>query len=249
MIIEHSARFRVELASDPDMVRAAQRLRYDVFVGELGATGTTVDHEQRLEWDRFDAYCDHLLLMDTRAGEVAGVYRVMTEARAAAAGSFYSETEFDLSALRRSGRRMLELGRSCLAPRYRGTAALHHLWAGLDAYIRDHDIQLMFGVASFHGTDVSGLSASLSLLHHVYRAPDALRPVARAPGAVAMDVLAADAVCRRSAMVQMPALIKSYLRLGGLVGEGAFVDRAFNTTDVCLVLDAARVGAWRAPRG
>ena len=35
----------------------------------------------------------------------------------------------------------------------------------------------------------------------------------------------------------MPALIKAYLRLGGGVGDGAFIDSNFNTTDICMVLD------------
>ena len=42
-------------------------------------------------------------------------------------------------------------------------------------------------------------------------------------------------------MKQTPALIKAYLKLGGCVGEGAFVDHAFKTTDVCLVLDTVQM--------
>jgi len=58
-----------------------------------------------------------------------------------------------------------------------------------------------------------------------------------------MDLIAADALDRRAAMLQMPPLIKAYLRLGGHVGEGAYVDHAFNTTDVCLIMDTARLSA------
>jgi putative hemolysin len=42
---------------------------------------------------------------------------------------------------------------------------------------------------------------------------------------------------RLTALRAMPALIKAYLRLGGCVGEGAYVDVQFNTVDVCMVLD------------
>ena len=52
-----------------------------------------------------------------------------------------------------------------------------------------------------------------------------------------MDLIPPERLDRREALVSMPALIKAYLRLGGLVGEGAFVDRAFNTTDVFLLMD------------
>jgi putative hemolysin len=58
-----------------------------------------------------------------------------------------------------------------------------------------------------------------------------------------MDMLRADQVDRKAAMAATPALIKAYLRLGGFVGEGAFVDREFNTTDVCLVMDTAQMNA------
>ena len=41
----------------------------------------------------------------------------------------------------------------------------------------------------------------------------------------------------------VPPLIKAYLRLGGFVGEGAFIDRPFNCVDVCLVMDTVRMSA------
>ena len=41
----------------------------------------------------------------------------------------------------------------------------------------------------------------------------------------------------------MPSLLRAYLRLGGFVGDGAYVDHAFNTTDVCLIMDTAQLSA------
>mgnify|MGYP000359625000 CR=1 FL=1 len=117
--------FSVRLARDAADVRAAQRLRYEVFVAELGGGGDGVDHDARLECDRFDAVFDHLLLLDAARGDaVVGVYRVMREDQARAAGQFYSEDEYDLEPLRRSGRKLLELGRSCLHADYRGGAGM-----------------------------------------------------------------------------------------------------------------------------
>ncbi|MGB0799713.1 MAG: GNAT family N-acyltransferase, partial [Planktomarina sp.] len=117
--------FQVKLASTPDDLRAAQHLRYNVFVRELGSDGPMVDHEAMIEADSFDGACQHLLLLDcNRGGDVrsqtVGVYRVMNSDGAAQRGGFYSETEFDLSVLTGSGRQLVELGRSCLHPDYRG---------------------------------------------------------------------------------------------------------------------------------
>ena len=232
--------FSVRLARDAADVRAAQRLRYEVFVAELGGGGDGVDHDARLECDRFDAVFDHLLLLDAARGDaVVGVYRVMREDQARAAGQFYSEDEYDLEPLRRSGRKLLELGRSCLHADYRGGAGMMHLWQALADYVQSHGIEVLFGAASFHGTDVAALRQPLSLLHHRHLAPEPLRVRARVYQS--MDLVAEDQIDRRRAMLETPALIKAYLRLGGTVGDGAFVDHAFNTTDVCLVMDTAQM--------
>ncbi|MEO0764909.1 MAG: GNAT family N-acyltransferase [Pseudomonadota bacterium] len=240
MTLTHDPEFRVALARTDDELRAAQGLRYDVFVEELGGGGPLVDHHQRLEKDRFDPFFDHLILFDDAAGgRVAGVYRMLPCAKAKDAGAFYSEDEYDLSPLKATGRRLLELGRSCVHVDYRGGRAMYHLWNGLADYVAEHDIDILFGVASFHGTDVDALAPSLSLLHHRHLAPEPLRVTARPPHAAQMDRIAPDQIDRRAAMVQMPALIKAYLRLGGVVGDGAYIDHGFNTTDVCLVMDTA----------
>lgn len=232
--------FRVKLARSEDELRAAQALRYRVFVEELGGDGPLVDHDARLERDRFDPFFDHLLLMDVRRGDaVVGVYRLLRSDQAEAAGQFYSEDEYDLTPLKSSGRRLMELGRSCLDAEYRGGAAMFHLWNGLARYVAEHEIEILFGVASFHGTDPAPLAQPLSLLHHRHLAPEQLRVRAKEPHYQSLDLIPADDLDRREAMLQVPALIKAYLRLGGYVGDGAFVDHAFNTTDVCLILDTA----------
>ncbi|WP_076448500.1 GNAT family N-acetyltransferase [Roseivivax lentus] len=242
---DRGPRFRVGLARTPDALRAAQRLRYRVFVEELGGGGTMVDHAARIEQDRFDAVCDHLLLYDDArpADPVVGVYRLLRDAGARAVGGFYSEGEYDLAPLRRTNRPLLELGRSCLQPDYRGGAAMMHLWQGVADYVEDHGPQILFGVASFHGTDAAALAQPLANLHHRHLAPPELRVRSRA--FQPMDLLPEDRIDRRQAVRDTPALIKAYLRLGGMVGEGAFVDRAFNTVDVCLVMETARLKAAR----
>ncbi|MBB93872.1 MAG: ornithine-acyl-ACP acyltransferase [Rhodobacteraceae bacterium] len=233
--------FTVSIADTPAALTEAQALRYDVFVRELGGQGALVDHDQGLERDAFDPFFDHMIVRDDATGAVVGVYRLLRDDQAAAAGQFYSEAEYDLAPLRRSGRRLLELGRSCLHRDYRGGAAMYHLWTGLADYVARHGIDILFGTASFHGTDIDALAEPLSMLHHNHLAPPDLRVRAVAEHFQPMDLVPKDRLDRKRAMVAMPALIKAYLRLGGTVGEGAFVDHAFNTTDVCLVMDTARM--------
>lgn len=233
---------QIRLAVSEQDLMAAQRLRYRVFVEELGGNGTLVDHENRLERDEFDPIVDHLCLIDTRRSaaeldHVVGVYRLLPGDRAASFGRFYCDSEYDLTPLRKTDRKVLELGRSCVDPEFRGGSAMFLLWNALADYVLDHGIEILFGVASFHGTDPAMLAPSLSWLHHNALAPQDLRPVARPDGFQSMDLIAPDQLDRREAMVGMPALIKAYLRLGGLVGQGAYIDREFNTTDVFLIMD------------
>ena len=235
----HTPTYLLRLARDERDVLAAQRLRYRVFVQELGADGPMVDHHHGLERDQFDAVADHLLLIDPTgpAGErVVGVYRLLG---ADQSERFYCEEEFDLTPLRRSGRKLLELGRSCVDPAHRGGTAMYQLWHGLAAYIAAHKVEILFGPASFHGQDCVALCQPLTYLHQQHLAPAKLRVQARAPAV--FPVLTPDQIDRRTAMLATPALIKAYLRLGGTIGDGAHIDKAFNTVDVCLVLDTARI--------
>lgn len=241
--------YRTRLARTVRDRAAVARLRYDVFVCELGADGPMVDHGAGSERDRFDPFARHLMLEDLRGGtpRLVGCCRMIQRAGARRAGGFYSAAEFDLGAILETGRPVLELGRTCLAPDHRGGAALMYLWAGLSELIEEQGIGLVFGVASLPGTVTDHLSGPLSLLHHLYRTDAALRPVSRQPSAFAPRPL--GDIDRRAAMLQMPALLKAYLRLGGRVGDGVFVDQDFNCTDVCMVLDAAAISARaRLPR-
>lgn len=247
-MIADDVSFELRLARTDRDLRAAQRLRYRVFVTELGGNGPMVDHQAQLERDEFDPFFDHLILIDPQRDaetldDVVGVYRLLPGDRVAAAGRFYSESEYDLSALKSSGRRLLELGRSCVHPDYRGSAAMYHLWNGLADYVADRGIEVLFGVASFHGTDAAVLAQPLAYLHHHHMAPAALRVQARPAHYQAMNVLPVEKLDRTLAMAGTPALIKAYLRLGGYVGDGAWIDHAFNTTDVCLVMDTDQMSA------
>ena len=237
--------YQLSFASSEEDLQAAQRLRYAVFVEEMGASISAEDGALKLERDAFDPFFDHLLLRDLRVDDpidqVVGIYRIMTQEAAVRGIGFYSQNEYDLSPLMTSGRKILELGRSCLHPKHRKGSALHILWNGLADYITKNEVEILFGTASFPGVDVKPLADSLSHLHHSYLAPQALRVRVKAPQGIDMNILDKECVDRRRAIATLPALLKAYLRLGGFVGEGAWVDPEFNTTDVCLIVDVSKI--------
>lgn len=240
--------FELKLASSEEDIRAAQHLRYQVFVHELGGQGDMVDHEAKLERDIYDPHFDHLMLLDTSRGEsvkeqVVGVYRLLRDDMMPKIGRYYTEGEYDLTVLKESGRKLMELGRSCLHADYRGGAAMYLLWNGLADYVHKHGVEILFGTASFHGTNIEELKESLSVLYHRHLAPENLRVRAVENHYQNMNLSDEADVDRLRAMRNVPALIKGYLRLGGFIGDGAFVDHDFNTTDVCLVMDTAKLNA------
>ena len=246
LMLDTTAQLTLRLAQDAADRAAAERLRYRVFVAEMGAAAQSADHRAGREWDRFDRHAQSLILVDPARPDgdhVVGLYRLMDRAAARAAGQFYSEDEFDIGPLLCGSGRVLELGRTCLDPAYRGGVALWRLWSGLARLVEDEAVELLFGAASFPGTDLGPLAQPLTLLGREHLAPPPLR--ARARSAVSLERLPGAPVDRRLGMLAMPALIKAYLRLGGTVGEGAFLDRGFNTTDVLMVLETEQVAPSR----
>ena len=136
-----------------------------------------------------------------------------------------------------SGMKCLELGRSCVAQEYRNGLALYLMWEALAKYVASEKIDILFGVASFKGVDPTKISKGLSILHHKYIAPESLRISALPHSYLSMNIIPMENINHSEAMLQIPSLIKSYIRLGGVVGDGAFIDYKFNTIDVGIIFD------------
>lgn len=230
----------VRLATGADELDAVQVLRYRVFYDEMGAKPDAATLVSGRDADEFDAIADHLLVVDHDLGEgaasVVGTYRLIREDAAARLGQFYSESEYDIAALKAFPGRKLELGRSCTAAAYRSRAAMQLLWRGIAAYVFHYGIELMFGCASLPGTDPDALAAELTYLATHHLAPEAIRPRALPERYVDMRRMDPAALDPKQALLRLPPLIKGYLRLGGFVGDGAVIDHQFNTTDIAIVV-------------
>jgi len=242
-----AGRFTVRLAESDEDVAAAQRLRYRVFVEEMGAHPSPEDAAVRRERDRFDPYFEHLLVIDNEDPDpeiergVVAAYRLMRGDRARQGIGFYGASEYDLALLENYPRQTLEVGRSCVDAAHRGGASMHLLFAGLGQYIIEHKIGILFGVASFHGADPAPFAQALSYLHYNHLAPPDLRVAAKPDHRVEMNILPPNEIDGDLALRQIPPLLKAYLRQGGFVGEGAYIDHDFNTIDVCVLVDASRM--------
>jgi putative hemolysin len=243
-IVARSGPLMVRLADSEKEIRAAQALRYRVFYDEQHAVPLLQMIREGRDFDHFDEKADHLLVIDTTQTDakdaVVGTYRLIRRA-AAGAGGFYSNAEFDLSRLEAWPGEVLELGRSCVDEAYRSGRVINLLWRGIAAYLNEFGVELLFGCGSLYGTDPDRLRLPLAYLHHYHLAPRHIRPRALPERYVAMDTIAKHRIDPAEALAEIPPLIKGYLRLGGFVGDGAVVDRDFNCTDVCVVVQAALI--------
>jgi putative hemolysin len=235
-----SGSLQVRLADTVADIDAAQALRYRVFYDEMGAQPSREMAAAKRDFDAFDGICDHLLVCDHARGSgaaaVVGTYRLIRRPAAEAHGGFYSAAEYDIRPIAAYPGEILELGRSCVDTASRNRPTMQLLWRGIAAYMFHHEIELMFGCASLPGIDPDALALPLSYLHHHHLAPPHLRPRALPDRFVEMARLAPESIDPMRGLAELPPLIKGYLRLGGFIGEGAVIDRQFNTTDVCIVV-------------
>ena len=242
----------VRLAHDKRDVKRAQKLRYKVFYKDGSAIADAATMLAQRDKDAFDKICDHLMVIDHAAKPsisgkqpVVGTYRLLRHETAIRHGGFYTDNEFDLSTMieRHAGLRFLELGRSCVLPRYRNKRTVELLWQGIWSYVKQNRFDVMIGCASFEGTDPDRLALPLSFLHHHARAPEAWRARAHPGRYVEMNRMAKEAIDTKAALRMLPPLIKGYLRLGAHIGDGAVIDHQFGTTDVLIVMPVAAIGA------
>lgn len=227
--IKRGERLFVELADSPQAVREAQALRYRVFAEELGAKLKT--DTPGLDIDDFDPVCEHLLVRETKTGRVVGCTRLLNNAGAERLGRYYSESEFDLGAIPSLPGQRLELGRTCVSPECRHGSVIAVLWSGVARYIRQHDVDFLFGCASVPlGENDCQAAAIMNRMRRQAMATESLRVIPRAPlqaGVSADDVLDAP----------LPALLKGYVRLGALACGEPCRDPDFEVGDILMLLD------------
>ncbi|WP_153115842.1 GNAT family N-acetyltransferase [Rhodocyclus tenuis] len=234
---QHSARparpnLTVDIARCEREILGAQKLRYRVFAGELGAKLPTrtpgVDH------DIYDPYCDHLVVRDENSGEIVGTYRILSPENARRIGGYYTENEFDLTRLQHLKPRMVEIGRSCVHPDFRTGATITLLWAGLAKYMHEHGHDYLIGCASISMADGGHAAASLYRKLGEHMSPLEYRVFPRCP----LPLAALD----NDQHAELPPLVKGYLRAGAYVCGDPAWDPDFNTADLPILLPMSRIG-------
>jgi putative hemolysin len=235
--------FEVRLTRTKEERRQVRALRYAVFVEEEGASATEEQKNLREEYDSYDRFAEYLGVFHN--GKIVGTYRIINRDAAEKMGGFYTETEFDISKIKKSGANIAEMSRACVAPEYRENAlVMRLLWAGLGEYIVRNKIGIVFGVASWTGTNPAASAQAISYLYYNHLSPLRLRATVDTtklvdgvnPKLTRMNILPAVFVDSNMARHEMTPLIKGYLRINATFGRGVFIDKPFNTYDVFVML-------------
>jgi putative hemolysin len=223
----------VGLARTAEEIEEIQRLRYRVFTEDMGAVFP--DAHDGIDQDRFDAWCEHIMVRELHTGRVVGTYRLLTPENAREAGGYYSESEFDLSGLGAVRDQMVEAGRSCTHPDFRNGAVIMLLWSGVAEVMRRGGYDYLLGCASVSLRD-DGVTAA-----EVWRAVSGHPGDATLPRVKPLHRYPLEKLNSTTLPARVPPLIKGYLKLGAKVcGEPAW-DPDFNAADFPVLLDMKRM--------
>src|SRR3954467_8569551 len=225
-------RYSLLVARDGAEVLAAQRLRHQVFAGEMGATLHTPT--PGLDIDAFDEHCDHLVVREDRTGEIVGCYRMLPPERVRAAGMLYAETEFDLRAIEGLRAALVETGRSCVHPDHRTGAVVSLVWAGIARYLLLSGHRWLAGCASVPLVDGGSFAAGV---WDVLRTKPYSDEATRVSPLIPWD---ASEIERPDRSI-LPPLIKGYVRLGAKAYGPPALDADFGVADFFVVLDLHNV--------
>lgn len=240
-------RYVVRLAETEDDVKAAQRLRHQLFRASQGQTASDGSDTDRLDRDDFDAACDHVLIEERRTGALACCFRLLPLESGRDIGQSYSAQYYELSSLRDFPGKIVEMGRFCIHTDHRNGDVLRVAWAAMTRYVDERGFDLLCGCSSFEGNDGEAYADAFALLRERHLAPTRWLPRPKAPNIFKFAKLLR---WRRSdpakAMRLMPPLLRGYLSLGGWVSDHAVIDRDLNTLHVFTGLEVKRVPRRKA---
>lgn len=237
-------RFRARLAEADDDVRACQRLRHWAF---REARGVCSGDGLGLDQDEFDPHCRHMMIEDTRTGDLVCAFRMMPLNNGSEISRSYSAKYYNLDALEDYPGKMVEMGRFCLAPGCKDPAVVRVAWAAMTRFVDDEKVQLMFGCSSFHGVEADEYMDAFALLKEKHLAPPRWLPRVKAPKVFRFArKLGLRRPNMKLALGRMPPLLRTYLVMGGWVSDHAVIDTDLNTLHVFTGVEIARVPSKRA---
>lgn len=234
--------YRSRFAETPADVAAAQRLRYLSFIADTGA----VERSDGRDADAFDEQCKHVLIEETSTRELVATFRLLPLPSGADISKSYSAQYYELDALKRFGKPMVEMGRFCVASGHKDPDILRVAWGAVTRFVDEEGVELLFGCSSFHGTDAQAYTDAFAMLKERHLAPRRWLPRIKAPNVFRFARALRRSPDRKNALKTMPPLLRSYLTMGGWVSDHAVVDTDMNTLHVFTGLEIQAIPPARA---
>ncbi len=232
MTLSPARRYHCAAARSRVQLSALMALRSRVFRRGLGDDA-----------DRFDRICRHITVQTSDERVIAGC-RVLIITRAEDVAGSYAAQFYDLSRLASFPAPLLEVGRVCVDPCFRGDPdILRLLWAALVGLVTRTGARMLIGCASFDGARPGAHDTSLAWLARNHAAPDRWRPAALAGGTISLRACSRDPMSDPRA--GLPPLLRGYLAMGGWVGDHAVVDDDLDTLHVFTGLEIDQIPAAR----
>ena len=229
-------RYTLLLSTDPTLIDDAQRLRHEVFTSEPGFD--LVGGADGRDSDRFDEYCDHLLVREDHSGELVGCYRMLPPPGAIAAGGLYSATEFDVAELDSLRPSLVEMGRAVVREDHRNGGVVLLMWAGILAYLDRSGYDYVTGCVSVpvQGTPEETPGSHIRAVRDFVRKRHASPFTVHPHRPVVLDGKGLDEI-EQPARTTLPPLMRGYLRLGAEVCGDPAHDPDFGVGDFPALLD------------
>lgn len=229
LLVSPQVHYSARLARDASEVRAAQRLRFQVFNLELHE-GLAGSFAGGYDEDPFDAVCDHLIVEHVPTGEIVGTYRLQTGTNAAARIGYYCEQEFEFAIFEPLRPRIIELGRACVHRQHRNLIVLGLLWKGIANYAKARFGRYLVGCSSITSQDSAVGASAYSDLCRKHLADPEWRTRPQPAYDCSLAQLAPEPVA-------IPKLLRAYLTLGAKICGPPALDREFKTIDFLTLLD------------
>ena len=238
------SRYKFEIATRASAIVECQRLRYQVFALEMGASLESA--AEQIDSDPYDPFCRHLTVFDTVTGDIVACTRVLSDEDVPQAGGFYTQSEFKLGRLRSLSGKKLEIGRTCVHPEHRNGGAITCLWLGLAEFMLSQNYGYLFGCASVSMSDGGRQAHAIyqnALERNLVNLDLNVHPRVPLPK---LNQPAMDATIELSDSVReiLPPLLKAYLNLGAKICGTPCWDRKFNVADMLVLVNRANI----APR-
>lgn len=228
---EKENRFTTAIARKPEEIEKCLQLRYEVFSNELGAN---LGNDVRLDKDRFDAACKHLMVIDNASRKVVATTRLLVDTDIIHTGCFYSETEFEISRIINMSGKFMEVGRTCVHPNYRKGAVLALLWQGIARIVFLSKINYLIGCASIPlSSGDQYINSLMQVLRNKHYSPADQRVRPLVPLKLTATPVSEDVI--------MPTLLKAYIRQGAVICGEPYLDAAFGVADVFVLMDCNKI--------